>query len=421
MHRSNLRISRMKCKVCGSNAKQVLDLGLQAPSNQYLELNNLEKETIKPLDLYYCSNCYHAFVPAYFSSEELFTPNYAYLSSKSLSWLSHAKDLAANSTNLLDLGPNSKILEIASNDGYFLKNFLDTDMTIVGIEPTLSAATRSLDLGIDTRIRFFNSLYAQELVHEFGHFNYVVANNVIAHVPDILDFVSGINTLIGDIGVASIEFAHLLSLLKNSEFDTIYHEHYSYLSLISLEYIFQSCGLIVFNAEKLKTHGGSLRVWIKSVKNKKFKKQETVELIKKQESEACLDKYCAFDNLSEQANHIKISLTNFLEDCRNRKEIVHAYGAAAKGNTLLNYCKVNSDMIQFVYDASEEKQNKYLPMSHIPILSPNSPQLLNADHIIILPWNLKDEIKSLINTKFSDAGKIKPAIYTPIPTFERLQ
>ena len=378
------------CRHCGSTLDHtVLDLGHQPPSNAYLAAHQLlEPEITYPLQLYVCTKCWLVQLPAHAPSEELFTSDYAYFSSTSSSWCAHAERFVCDVVEQMKLGAESYVVELASNDGYLLQYMVERNIPCLGIEPTHQTALASRQKGIDTLEEFFGEKLSKQLPKA----DLVVANNVLAHVPDINDFVSGIHNLLKPDGLASVEFPHLLNLLKFNQFDTIYHEHYSYFSLITFSRIAESVGLSVVKVEELSTHGGSLRVWLKH--------SATNLIIDSSFNRICndeidfgitnLDTYIGFQKRAESAKH---ELLNFLLHAKKTGKSVAAYGAAAKGNTLLNFAGVRSDLLPIIADKATSKQNKFMPGSHIPIVAPDLVLESKPDYLILLPWNIIDEIR----------------------------
>lgn len=377
------------CRHCGSSLTQtVIDLGHQPPSNAYLSAEQLlMPEITYPLQVYVCTNCWLVQLPAHVAADELFTADYAYFSSTSSSWCAHAERFVGEAVERLRLGAESKVVELASNDGYLLQYVRKRGIPCLGIEPTHATAEAARSRGIETIERFFGVALADELEPA----DLVVANNVLAHVPDINDFVAGIAQLLKPQGRASIEFPHLLRLLLGNQFDTIYHEHYSYLSIKVVRRIANSFGLEVVDVEQLPTHGGSLRVWLAhqgAVVN-----IHAVNTILADEQAAGLESLNAYNNFQSQSELIKYSLVEFLLEAKRNGKMVLGYGAAAKGNTLLNYAGIRSDLLSAVADRAISKQNKYLPGSHIPVISPQALSDLSPDKIIVLPWNIVEEVK----------------------------
>ena len=366
----------------------VIDLGHQPPSNAYIKLEKeSEPEITYPLQVYLCESCWLMQIPAHASAEELFTPEYAYLSSTSTSWCRHAEEFVEKAIQRLKLDEKSLVVEIASNDGYLLQFVKEKGIPCLGIEPTHAAASLARKRGVHTMECFFGNNMAEELECA----DLVIANNVLAHVPDINDFMAGISKLLKDNGLASIEFPHLLRLIEKNQFDTIYHEHYSYLSLSIVSKIALCVGLEVFDVEELKTHGGSLRVWLS--KKGTTKKTKIVYDVLDAEKHAGLESIQPYKDFQARAIEIKHSLIEYLLSAKRAHRRVLGYGAAAKGNTLLNYAGINSDLLEAVADKAPSKQGKLLPGSHIKVITPKQLSSEKFDSLLIFPWNLIDELK----------------------------
>lgn len=377
------------CRHCGSPLEhQVIDLGHQPPSNAYLQPEQLTLPEVNyPLQVFVCTSCWLVQLPAHASADELFTADYAYFSSTSTSWCTHAEQFVAAAVERLALGPNSLVVELASNDGYLLQYVQQRGIPCLGIEPTRATAEAARGKGITTIERFFSLALAEDLERA----DLVVANNVLAHVPDINDFLAGIARLLKPSGRASIEFPHLLRLLAGNQFDTIYHEHYSYLSLRTVARIAASVGLSVVDVEELPTHGGSLRVWLAN--QGAGKPMASVATVLAAEAEAELETLDAYAGFQQRAEGAKHALMEFLLQAKRQGRRVLGYGAAAKGNTLLNYAGIKADLLPAVADRAPSKQGKLLPGSHIPVISPEQLAAESADALLVLPWNLIEELR----------------------------
>ena len=377
------------CRHCGSPlTEEVIDLGHQPPSNAYLTAEQLlGPEITYPLKVYVCSSCWLVQLPAHAAAEELFTADYAYFSSTSSSWCDHAERFVKAATKRLQLGPKSLVVELASNDGYLLQYVQQRGIPCLGIEPTRATAEAARAKGIETIERFFGVALAEELEPA----DLVVANNVLAHVPDINDFVAGIARLLKPEGRASIEFPHLLRLLEANQFDTIYHEHYSYLSLRTVQRIAAAAGLSVVDVEELPTHGGSLRVWL--AHQGATEPMPSMAAVLAAEAKAGLETHEAYAGFQQRAEAAKHGLLEFLLEAKREGKQVLGYGAAAKGNTLLNYAGVKPDLLPAVADRAPSKQGKLLPGSHIPVISPEQLDGRNPDALLVLPWNLIGELQ----------------------------
>jgi len=376
------------CRHCLSPLEHtVIDLGHQPPSNAYLTAEQLlVPEVTYPLQVYVCTNCWLVQLPAHAAAEELFTEDYAYFSSTSSSWCAHSERFVDAAVERLELGAESKVVELASNDGYLLQYVQKRGIPCLGIEPTHATAEAARAKGIETIERFFGVALAEELEPA----DLIVANNVLAHVPDINDFVAGIARLLKPQGLASIEFPHLLRLLEGNQFDTIYHEHYSYLSLRVVQRIAVSAGLEVVDVEHLLTHGGSLRVWL--ARQGAAEPTEVVSKVLADEETAGLQSFSAYENFQQRAEAAKFGLLEFLLQAKRKGRRVLGYGAAAKGNTLLNYAGVKADLLAAVADRAPSKQGSYLPGSHIRVITPEELEGMNPDALLVLPWNLMNEI-----------------------------
>jgi hypothetical protein len=398
----------MKCRHCGKELQYAfVDLFNSPPSNSYLTKEQLnEPEILYPLKLFVCEHCFLVQIDEYKKSTEIFNSDYAYFSSYSTSWLEHAKKYVAMITEKLNLDGSSFVIEIASNDGYLLQYFKEKNIPCLGIEPTASTAKAAREKGIDVQETFFNAALAQTLKKA----DLILGNNVLAHVPDINDFAAGLKIALNTGGTITMEFPHLLNLINLNQFDTIYHEHFSYLSLITVQKIFNSQGLKIYNVEELPTHGGSLRIYATHNKNTFLTIEESVNNVIKKEKSAGLDTVEGYRGFEKKINKIKWDFLEFLIKTRKDGKKIAAYGAAAKGNTFLNYCGVRSDIINFVVDASPHKQGKYLPLSHIPIVSEDVLKKEKPDYIIILPWNLHDEIVKQLNYTETWGAKLITAI-----------
>ena len=384
----------MNCRHCQAPLKHdFLDLGFAPPSNAYLTREDLNRpEIYYPLRVKVCDQCWLVQTEDYAQATELFNPEYAYFSSTSSSWLAHAARYAEEIIQRLALGPGSQVMEIASNDGYLLKNFVRRGIPCLGIEPTASTAATAERLGIPVLRRFFSETLAGQLAREGRMADLVVGNNVYAHVPDINDFTRGLKAILKRNGVITLEFPHLMRLIEHSQFDTIYHEHFSYLSLYTVQRIFTHYGLRIWDVEEFPTHGGSLRIYGCHADDDR-PTGSAVHTILNRESEQGLQGLAVYRGFQARVDRIKDDLLSFLIEQKRAGKTVAAYGAAAKGNTLLNYAGIKPDLVAYVCDAAPAKQGKYLPGSHIPILAPAALRKNAPDTILILPWNIADEIR----------------------------
>jgi 2-polyprenyl-3-methyl-5-hydroxy-6-metoxy-1,4-benzoquinol methylase len=384
----------MNCRFCKTHVTtEFADLINSPASNSYLTAEQLnEPEVFYPLKVMVCHNCFLVQVDEYKKSSDIFNSDYAYFSSFSTSWLAHSKKYTDMMTSRFGYNETSLVAEIASNDGYLLQYFKEKNIPVLGIEPTANTAAVAISKGIPSVVDFFGVRLAKQLVAEGKKADLLLGNNVLAHVPDIMDFVGGMPVLLKENGVITMEFPHLYQLVINNQFDTIYHEHFSYLSFTTVSRIFEAKGLVMFDVEEVPTHGGSLRIFAKHKADATKGISENIAAMLQKEKEAGMLNMDYYKNFQVKIEKIKIDLWDFLLAQKKAGKKVAAYGAAAKGNTLLNFCGVKSDMISFVVDANPAKQNKYMPASHIPIVKEEQIKSDKPDYIIILPWNIKDEI-----------------------------
>ncbi|MDO9582831.1 MAG: class I SAM-dependent methyltransferase [Desulfomicrobium sp.] len=385
----------MNCRHCGTPLQHTfLDLGFAPPSNAYLTADDLSRpEVYYPLKVKVCDQCWLVQTEDYAQAEELFRPDYAYFSSTSSSWLRHAARYADTMQKVLGLDSSSFVIEVASNDGYLLRNFVAAGIPCLGIEPTESTAAAAAQLGIPVLREFFGEELGRRLGSEGKQADLVVGNNVLAHVPDINDFTRGLKATLKPSGVITLEFPHLMRLIEHALFDTVYHEHFSYLSLYTVSRIFAGAGLRVWKVEELPTHGGSLRVF-GCHEDDARKTQESVAAMLREEASQGLQRLETYLKFQFRADKIKDDLLVFLIEQKRAGKKVVGYGAAAKGNTLLNYGGVKPDLLQFVCDAAESKQGKFMPGSHIPIFPPDRLTQAKPDFVLILPWNIANEIRT---------------------------
>lgn len=377
----------MKCRHCHTELTHAfLDLGVMPPSNAYLERPD-QTEKGYPLRLFVCDHCWLVQTEDFVDAGELFSHDYAYFSSNAQSWLDHAARYAAMITKRLQLNKNSLVIEVASNDGYLLKNFVASGIPCLGIEPTASTAAAAEKLGIPVKREFFGATLAKQLQKA----DLIIGNNVYAHVPDINDFTLGLKTALKPGGTITLEFPHLMRLIEFCQFDTVYHEHFSYLSLATVCRIFAAAGLRIFDVEELSTHGGSLRIYGCHESDAR-PNTPAVSAILAEEKKRGLQALTLYQQFQARADKIRDDLRHFLEEKKREGKVVAAYGAAAKGNTLLNYAGIGIDLLPYVCDITPAKQGKYLPGSHLPILHPDVLLDRRPDCLLILPWNLKEEI-----------------------------
>ncbi len=385
------------CRSCNHILQHEMINLVNAPaSNSFLRFDQLdERESFYPLKVYVCEKCFLVQIAEYKSAGEIFSSDYAYFSSFSRSWLDHCEKYVNSVVERFRLTTHSRVVEVASNDGYLLQFFKNKNIPQLGVEPTLGTAEAAMAKGIKTIIRFFGEKCAQDIVDKEGKADLIAANNVLGHVPDINDFVKGIKTLLHEKGAMTAEFPHLMQLVKFNQFDTIYHEHFSYLSLTAVLQVFKQNGLRVFDVEEIPTHGGSLRIFVDH--GDVHPLENSVSLLLKREESASMTNLNYYTRFQEVAHHIKYQFLKFLIDSKMAQKKVVGYGAAAKGNTLLNFCGVKQDLVDFVVDASPHKQGKFLPASHIPVVAEKRLRETQPDFVIILPWNLRDEITAQIS------------------------
>lgn len=407
----------MKCRHCSAELVHTfLDLGFAPPSNAYLKDIDLKKpEKYYPLKVMVCDQCWLVQTEDYAQASDLFDSEYAYFSSTSIGWLEHAKRYAEKMIQELRLSEKSLVIEVASNDGYLLKNFIETKIPCLGIEPTASTASVALGMGIPVLQEFFGEQLGIQLSKEGRKADLIAGNNVYAHVPDINDFTLGLKAVLKPGGVITLEFPHLMRLIEFNQFDTIYHEHFSYLSLNTVSKIFKVSGLRIWNVEELPTHGGSLRVYGCHESDER-QTLPSVKAILDQEERSGLQEISVYKAFQAKAEKIKNDFIEFLIMQKKLGKKVAAYGAAAKGNTLLNYAGIKQDLLAFICDAAVAKQLKFTPGSHIPILKPNALYEEALDYVVVLPWNIKDEVISQ-NRKLKDAGV---SFITVIPELRKL-
>lgn len=385
----------MKCRFCNNQLSNIFaDLDHSPPSNSYLTTKQLaEREVYYPLKVFVCEKCFLVQIDESKPATEIFDQNYAYFSSYSQSWLKHSEAYVQMMLDRFELTEKSLVVELASNDGYLLQYFKKNNVPVLGVEPTANTAAVAEEKGIHTVVEFFGTELANELC-KAGKADVILANNVLAHVPDLNDFVEGIEILLKDDGVATIEFPHLYELIKNNQFDTIYHEHFSYFSFNTVFSVFKKHKLELFDVQQLPTHGGSLRIFAKHEQCEKHKNTSAVqELLDFERRQGLLD-LKTYESFQTNINAVKNDLLSFLLAQSKDNKTVVGYGAAAKGNTLLNYSGIRKDLVHFIVDASPYKQNTFTPGTHIPIVDEAQLKTLKPDYILVLPWNLIDEVRN---------------------------
>ena len=384
----------MKCRFCKSTLTNVfLDLGMSPMANSFLKPTELDtKEPHYPLCSYVCSNCFLVQLDEFEKPQEIFS-NYAYFSSFSTTWLDHVKEFVNQSINQFKIDKEKHVIEIASNDGYLLQHFKKKDIPILGIEPAKNIASYAESKGIPTINKFFGVDTAQELAQNGQKADFLIAFNVMPHVPNLNDFVNGLKMLLNPDGILIIQFsAYLLKLIELNEFDMIYHEHFSYFSLGTLKKIFSELKLKIFDVEELSIHGGSLRLYIIHEENNSYQKSTRVDQLLEKEKQFGLLETSTYDNFTKNIQNVKQDICNFFAEARKENKKIVCYGAPAKGNTLLNFCGIGKDFIEYTVDKNPHKQELFLPGTHIPIHSPEKVISTKPDYLLILPWNLKEEI-----------------------------
>jgi len=402
----------MKCRFCKHELnEEFVDLASSPPSNSFLTKEQLsEMEPYFPLLIYVCNNCWLVQIDEHKNAQEIFSEDYLYFSSYSKSWFEHAKKYVCLMEERLKLDDSSLVVEIASNDGYLLQYVKELSIQCLGIEPTLGTAKVAIEKGIPTINEFFGEKLAHKLANQGKKADLLLGNNVLAHVPDLNDFVKGLNILLKEDGVVTMEFPHLMKLVEEIQFDTIYHEHFSYLSLSTVQKVFKAQGLRLFDVEKLPTHGGSLRIFATHEMNERWINTEALNHLLQKESDEGMLQSNYYKSFQPKVNLVKNELLEFLIKEKKECKRVVAYGAAAKGNTFLNYAGIKSDLIEFVVDASPYKQGKYLPGSHIPVVHEKQIRKHKPNYVLILPWNITNEIMNQLSYIREWSGKFVVAI-----------
>ncbi len=404
------------CRFCGQGLKHTfVDLGTSPLCQRHVTPARFDHaESIYPLHVYVCDSCFLVQLPAYVPREEIFDAEYGYFSSFSETWLRHAESYVQMMIPRFGLGAGSRVVEVASNDGYLLQYFKRAGVPVLGIEPTENTAAVAIKNGIPSLTKFFGRATAAEVRQSHGPANLILGNNVLAHVPDINDFVGGMKVLLAPGGVVTMEFPQLLHLVDRNYWDTIYHEHFSYLSFTTVEKIFAHHGLVLFDVDELSTHGGSIRIYARHADDAAKPVHERVPAMREREKQAGhfdLDYYRRF---GERVKESKRAILSFLIDAKRQGKTVVAYGAPGKGNTLLNYCGIRTDMIDYTVDRSPHKQGNFLPGTRLPIHAPDKIRETRPDYLFLLPWNLKDEIVRQMADIRSWGGKF----VVPIPTVQ---
>ena len=384
----------MPCRFCGETLSQTfVDLGVSPLANSYRRPDQLDSmEPHFPLHAYLCERCFLVQLPSDHSSQEIFS-DYAYFSSFSDSWLLHAKEYTEKMIHDFGIGASHRVIEIASNDGYLLQYFLVKGIPVLGIEPAKNVAQAAIEKGIPTLTEFFGRANAQKWVQEGHGADLLIGNNVLAHVPDLNDFVAGIKIILKPSGILTMEFPHLLRLIEENQFDTIYHEHFSYFSLSTVTRVFAHHGLMIFDVEELATHGGSLRIYVCHPDSNRPVSGRVQRLLAYEDKKG-YNEPAMYQAFNKKVQRIKCEILQFMVKAKDEGKSICAYGAPAKGNTLLNYCGIGTDFIDYTVDRNPHKQNHFLPGSQIPIYAPERIFETKPDYLIILPWNLKYEIAS---------------------------
>jgi 2-polyprenyl-3-methyl-5-hydroxy-6-metoxy-1,4-benzoquinol methylase len=412
MQPKHMNASPADCRFCGAKLRHTLvDLGMSPLCESYIGPGQLaEMEPFYPLHVYVCSECFLVQLQEFVAPAEIFT-EYAYFSSYSTSWVEHARRYVEMMIARFKIGPTNKVVEIASNDGYLLQHFVGRGVPVLGIEPAANVAKAAIARGVPSIVRFFGCQSAAAIAAEHGRPDLLLGNNVLAHVPDINDFVGGMKVLLAPHGVITMEFPHLQRLMAENQFDTIYHEHFSYLSFVTVEKIFAHHGLTLFDVEELPTHGGSLRIYGRHSEHSARAVTTRVGELRQREIDEGFLTQERYRGFGEQVKATKRKLLAFLIDAKQRGKKVVGYGAPGKGNTLLNYCGIGTDFLDFTVDANPYKQGKFTPGTRIPILAPEKIREARPDYVLILPWNLKDEITA----QMAYVGEWGGKFVVPIP------
>lgn len=411
-------MAALECRFCAKPLEHIFaDLGMSPLANSYVTKEKLlEKEDIYPLNTYVCHHCYLVQLPTFNSSQEIFS-DYAYFSSYSDSWLAHCKKFVHQAKDRFGLTSDSKVVEIASNDGYLLQYFKELNVPVLGVEPAANVAQVAIKAGIETVVEFFGSQSADRLKTQYGEANLLIGNNVLAHVPDLNDFVAGLKTLLHPEGIISMEFPHLMQLMDNNQFDTIYHEHFSYFSFTTAKAIFFKHGLRLFDVEQVDTHGGSLRIYGCHLDNENHAEHERAVKLLETENRRGVANVETYEKFNDRVKATKLAILEFMIEIMRQGCTIVGYGAPAKGNTLLNFCGIGTDMIPYTVDRSPHKQGTFLPGTRIPVFAPDRIYADKPDYVLILPWNIKDEIMEQMATVRSWGGKF----ITFIPEVEEFQ
>ena len=412
----NRKMTR-SCRFCSHQLKHTfIDLGMSPPCESVRRPEDVDlQEVFYPLHVFVCDQCWLVQLREYIPPDEIFV-EYAYFSSMSDSWLAHARDYCETMVKRLGLTDENQVVEIASNDGYLLQNFVRLGIPALGIEPARNVAKVGEEKGVPSVNKFFGCQTAKELCADGIKADLLLGNNVLAHVPDLNDFVGGMKILLAEDGVITMEFPHLLQLMVNKQFDTIYHEHYSYLSILTVEQVFEHHGLRLFDIEELATHGGSLRIYATHQESQGHRRGTALDSIRQQELAAGLDSLASYESFCHEVEQLKLDILEFFIDAKRKGKTVAGYGAPGKGITLLNYCGIRSDLMRFTVDRNPYKQGTYMPGTGIPVFEPGRIRSEKPDYVFILPWNLKSEIVDQMSGIRDWGGKF----VVPIPSLEIL-
>jgi 2-polyprenyl-3-methyl-5-hydroxy-6-metoxy-1,4-benzoquinol methylase len=396
----------------------MVDLGMSPLCQNQIKPSELaHMEPFFPLRVYVCDQCFLVQLEEFVAPEHIFANEYAYFSSYSSSWVAHAKNYVEMMIQRFGFGPEHLVMEIASNDGYLLQHFVHQNIPCLGIEPAANCAEAAKEKGVDSITEFFGTATSNKVAQNYGKPNLLLGNNVLAHVPDINDFVSGMKQLLNDSGVITMEFPHLYQLMKHNQFDTIYHEHFSYLSFYTVETIFAHYGLTIFDVEEITTHGGSIRIFARHAENDTHPITERAKELRQREIDEGFTQLDAYGVFEENVKETKRSILKFLIEAKSAGKSIVGYGAPGKGNTLLNYCGIRTDFLDYTVDRSPHKAGTYTPGTHIPIFYPEKIKETQPDYVFILPWNLKKEIIDSMSFIREWGGKF----VVPIPTIDIIE